>query len=171
MDERVEHEGGGVVIRQTTEADWAALKQVRLAALLDAPTAFGVSHASAAAYTDAQWRDRAAGRGPARYILAFPGAEAVGIVAHVPAAETDLNLIAMWVAPDWRGTSIAAQLVDAVKACAIAQHRRRLLLDVSPENLPASTFYRKQGFVFLPEWEALESHPEIRVQKMEWRTA
>jgi hypothetical protein len=38
-----------MLIRHTTELDWPSLKAVRLAALLDAPTAFGVTHASAAA--------------------------------------------------------------------------------------------------------------------------
>jgi hypothetical protein len=44
-----------MIIRPTTEDDWQALKAVRLAALLDAPTAFGVSHRTAAA----RWRHSA----------------------------------------------------------------------------------------------------------------
>jgi ribosomal protein S18 acetylase RimI-like enzyme len=160
----------GVVVRYLREDDWQELKRIRLAALLDAPTAFGVSHASAAAYTDAAWCDRAAGLGPARYFLAFDGGEAVGIVAHVPDANQELNLIAMWVAPSQRGTPTAARLVSAVKAHATTQGYKRLLLDVSPTNLPAVRFYQKQGFVFLPEWEPLESHPDIQLQKMAWMT-
>nr|WP_315250360.1 GNAT family N-acetyltransferase [uncultured Duganella sp.] len=155
-------------IRDTIEDDWQELRRTRLAALLDAPTAFGVTHGSAAAYTDAAWRDRAAGRGPARYILAFDGKEAVGIVAHVPDANRELELIAMWVAPSQRGTPTATRLVDGVKAYAIANGYSRVLLGVSPENARASAFYQKQGFTFLPQWEALESHPDIQVQKMEW---
>ncbi|WP_202424055.1 GNAT family N-acetyltransferase [Duganella lactea] len=158
-------------IRVTTENDWQALRHVRLAALLDAPTAFGVTHASAAAYTEQAWRDRAAGRGPARYLLAFDGDEVVGIVAHVPGASQDLYLIAMWVAPSQRGKAIATRLVDAVKAYAALNGHHRVLLDVSPQNIRASAFYQKQGFTFLPQWEALESHPHIQVQKMAWTVA
>jgi ribosomal protein S18 acetylase RimI-like enzyme len=154
-------------IRYTQEEDWQELKRVRLAALLDAPTAFGVTHASAAAYTDEAWRDRAAGRGKARFILAFEGAEAVGIVGHVPNDRQELELIAMWVAPSYRGTSIAAQLVDAVKRDNLTY--TRILLDVARSNQRASAFYQKQGFVFLPQWEPLESHPHIQLQKMEWK--
>jgi ribosomal protein S18 acetylase RimI-like enzyme len=157
-------------IRYASEADWLLLKQLRLAALLDAPTAFGVTHASAAAYTEAQWRERAAGRGPARYLLALDGDTAIGMVAHVAASATDLNLIAMWVAPQWRGASVATRLVQAVQAHAIEQQLRRVVLDVSPDNLRAAAFYRRLGFSFLPEWEPLESHPHIQVQKMEWPT-
>lgn len=39
-----------MIIRPTTDADWQILKEIRLAALLDAPTAFGVRYATAAAY-------------------------------------------------------------------------------------------------------------------------
>jgi ribosomal protein S18 acetylase RimI-like enzyme len=155
-------------IRYTSEEDWQELKRVRLAALQDAPTAFGVTYASAAAYSDDAWRDRAAGRGPARYILAFEEQQAVGIVAHLPKADRALEMIAMWVAPSRRGTTAATRLVAAVKADAIANACQRVLLDVSPENARASAFYQKQGFTVLPHWEALESHPHIQVQKMEW---
>lgn len=155
-------------IRYTTEEDWPELKRVRLAALLDAPTAFGVTHASAAAYTDEAWRDRAAGRGPARYILAFEAGRAVGIVAHVPKADQELELIAMWVAPSHRGGRTASGLIDVVKAYAAENGDLRVLLGVSPENARASAFYQKQGFSFLPQWEALESHPSIQLQKMAW---
>lgn len=154
-----------VQIRSTTEDDWQELKRIRLLALQDAPEAFGVSYASAAAYTDEAWRARAAGRGPARYFLAFDGPVAVGIVAHVPDANQEQNLIAMWVAPLLRGSSAASRLVDSVKA----QGHRRLLLDVAPGNKRAVAFYRKQDFSFLPQWETLESHPHITVQKMEWK--
>lgn len=157
-----------VDIRYTSEADWQELKRVRLAALLDAPTAFGVSHASAAAYTDDAWRDRAAGHGPARYVLAFQDGAAVGIVAHVPNAQQELELIAMWVTPSLRGMTIAAQLVAVVQAYAIANGYPRVLLDVAPANARAAAFYQKLGFTFLPEWQALESHPHIQLQKMEW---
>lgn len=158
-----------VDIRYTTETDWPELKRIRLAALLDTPTAFGVTHASAAAYTDESWRGRAAGRGPARFLLAFDGDTAVGIVAHIPGAARELGLIAMWVAPAARGTPVATRLVRAVQACAAAEAYERVVLEVSPANRRAAAFYQKLGFSFLPEWEALESHPHIQLQKMAWR--
>lgn len=167
----------GTTVRSTGEADWEALRAIRLASLLDTPTAFGISHASAAAETDGAWRDRAAGRGRAKFILAFEQGGAVGMVAYIPApvpaspsalpdAERECGLIAMWVAPSSRGTGTAAALVDAVKARARAGGHDRVVLDVAPGNLRAAAFYRGQGFVFLPEWEPLASHPHIQVQKM-----
>jgi ribosomal protein S18 acetylase RimI-like enzyme len=158
-----------MIIRRTTEEDWEALKEIRLASLLDTPTAFGVSHATAAANSDAQWRDRASGRGPAEFLLAIVNDDVVGMVGGVVSATLEFNLIAMWVRPEYRGAGAAAGLVDAIKARAVSHGHARVVLDVSPENGRAAAFYRKQGFSFLPEWEPLDSHPEIKVQKMEWR--
>lgn len=160
-----------LVIRATEAADWQDLKATRLAALLDAPTAFGVSHASAAAYVDEDWQRRADSSTERAFLLAYVGGQPVGIAAHAVSDKGECNLLAMWVAPAFRAMGIAAALVDAVKQRAVAGGHRRLVLDVSPDNRRAAAFYQKQGFVFLPEWEPLESHPHIQVQKMEWVAA
>lgn len=160
-----------VIIRSTEESDWATLREIRLASLFDSPTAFGITHAEAMANTDSQWRDRAANRGPGRFKLAFKAGIAVGIVAHVPRHSLESNLIAMWVAPHERGTHIAKSLVDAVKVECASHGYLRVVLEVSPNNLRATAFYLRQGFIFLPEWESLASHPHIQQQKMEWAIA
>ena len=157
-----------MIIRATAEDDWEALREIRLASLADSPRAFGTTHAAASANGEGQWRDRAAGRGPARFLLAFVDAAAVGMAGAVVNAEGQFNLIAMWVRPAYRGTGAAMKLVEAVKEHAVAQGHSRVMLDVSLENERAAAFYRKLGFKFLPVWEALESHPEITVQKMQW---
>lgn len=158
-------------IRATSPHEWRALKAIRLAALLDAPTAFGVSHASAAAQADEEWLQRASSSAQRTFFLAWDGQQAVGIAAQVVNSQGECQLIAMWVDPAYRGMDVAAQLVDAVKQCAMAHGHHRLMLDVAPDNARAAAFYRKQGFVFLPEWEPLASHPHIQVQKMEWLAA
>jgi ribosomal protein S18 acetylase RimI-like enzyme len=157
------------IIRHTTEDDWEILKEIRLASLLDAPTAFGVSQSTAAADSDSQWRDRASRRGPSEFLLAFMNGEAVGMVGGVVSPTLEFNLIAMWVKPAYRGTGVAAGLVDSIKTRAVSQGHTHVVLSVAPGNGRAAAFYRKLGFSFLPEWEALASHPDIKVQKMEWR--
>ena len=155
-------------IRPTTASDWPALKATRLAALLDAPTAFGASHASAASFSDTDWQQRAISTAQRTFFLAFDGDLAIGLAAQVVASDGECHLIAMWVQQEYRGMAVAAGLVEAVKQCAVKNGHARLVLDVAPENARAAAFYQKQGFVFLPEWEALESHPHIQVQKMQW---
>lgn len=157
-----------MTVLPTTEAHWPQLKATRLAALLDAPTAFGVTHAQSSANTEDDWRAHAAGRKGIAFFLAWDGDDAVGIGGGVAGGDGRYQLIAMWVRQDHRGSGVAAQLVDAVKAHAVAAGHARVVLDVSPDNVPAARFYRKQGFVFLPQWEPLASHPHIQVQAMEW---
>lgn len=161
-----------VIVRPAGENDWAALKAVRLAALRDAPTAFGVTYAAAAAQTDDQWRARASGATLPVFWLALQAegetAEPVGLAGGGVDARGRYNLIAMWVAPPLRGAGVARPLVDAVKAHALACGHARVVLDVAPDNLRAAAFYRSQGFAFIDEWEPLASHPHIRVQTMEW---
>lgn len=159
-----------MIIRHTTEEDWEVLKEIRLASLRDAPTAFGVRHASAAAESDSQWRERASGRGRAEFLLALFDGAAVGMIGGAVSVQSEFNLIAMWVRPEYRGTVAASLLVDAIKQRALARGHTNLVLDVAPENQRAAAFYQKHGFTFLPEWEALASHPEINVQKMAWRS-
>ena len=160
-----------LTIRATEPADWQDLKATRLAALLDAPTAFGASHASAAAFTDEDWQQRAVSTPQRTFLLAYADGQAVGLAAHVVSLNGEASLQAMWVKREYRGMEIAAGLVDAVKQLCVAGGHGRLVLDVSPDNARAAAFYQKQGFVFLPEWEALDSHPHIQVQKMEWLAA
>jgi ribosomal protein S18 acetylase RimI-like enzyme len=156
-----------ITIRPTLENDWTSLKAVRLAALLDSPTAFGVSHQAAAAYTDEQWKTRAAGTQTV-FWLALQDGEAIGMIGAAESQAKRYNLIGMWVAPPARGSGVAARLVDAVKANALQQGHERVFLDVAPENVRAARFYQKQGFSFIDEWEPLASHPHIQVQTMVW---
>lgn len=148
-------------IRATTASDWPTLKATRLAALLDAPTAFGASHASAAGFSDADWQQRAVSTPQRTFFLAFNGEQAIGLAAQVVAGNGECHLIAMWVQSEYRGMAVAQGLVEAVKQCAVNNGHARLALDMAPENTRAAAFYQKQGFVFLPEWEALENHPYI----------
>lgn len=154
-------------IRLTTKHDWHRLKQVRLTALLDSPTAFGVSYQTAAGYTDEQWQQRASSTGTA-FWLATVGNETLGMVGATVSDAGRFNLIGMWLAPGARGSGAGERLVEAVKARAQEQGHERVYLDVSPENGRAVRFYLKHGFVFLDEWELLESHPHIRVRGMAW---
>jgi len=155
-----------LTVRVCMPGDWRALKAVRLAALLDAPTAFGVTHASAAAYTDADWQQRAQSAAQRAYVLAFDGDMAVGLAAHAQASDGACHLLAMWVAPAWRGSDAASRLVALAKQRAMHAGHARMVLDVAPENARAAAFYQRQGFVFTSHREPLESHPHIVLQQM-----
>jgi len=152
-------------IRLTQTRDWMLLKQVRLAALQDSPTAFGVSYQAAAHYSDQQWQDRASSTGT-QFWLAFKDQQPVGMIGAAVSGTNRYNLIGMWVAPEARGSGVAAKLVDAVKSCGRDKGHKCVYLDVAPQNARAAHFYLKQGFAFIDEWEPLASHPHIKLQTM-----
>jgi ribosomal protein S18 acetylase RimI-like enzyme len=155
-------------IRLTEEKDWRLLKHTRLTALLDVPTAFGVSHQAAADYADEQWKERASAANGTEFWLAIEDGKPVGMIGAAVSQANRFNLIGMWVEPGARGSGVARQLVEAVKSRAKGKGFDRVFLDVSPENTRAANFYLKQGFAFIDEWEPLASHPHISVQTMCW---
>ncbi|QYF95697.1 GNAT family N-acetyltransferase [Massilia sp. PAMC28688] len=156
-----------ILISPVQEADWLTLKNIRLASLRDSPKAFGMTLAAASSHSQAQWRERAASP-RARFFLANVQGRAVGLIGVTAIVDGDCELIAMWVRPAARGSGVAAMLVGAVKDAAIAGGARRVNLAVAPDNLAASRLYQRQGFRFLPAFEALTSDPAITLQKMAW---
>jgi ribosomal protein S18 acetylase RimI-like enzyme len=152
-------------IRQTTEADWLDLKTIRLQSLTESAKAFGLSYEAAAAYTDAQWRDRAGNRTPPMYFVARDEGDPVGLIGAVKAG-AELSLIAMWVAPSHRGLGVGRALVAEVLSAAASRGESEVSLFVSPLNKSACALYEAMGFSFTQHFESLESYPEITVQRM-----
>lgn len=157
-------------IRATEERDWMILKEIRLAALLDTPIAFGVSYSTAITNSDEQWKQRASPETQPKFWLAFKDDKAIGMIGSGMDQIGRYNLIAMWVESESRELGIAERLVNAVKSDAISRGFKEVFLDVSPDNLNASRFYKKHGFVFIGEEKPLASHPNIQVQMMKWRS-
>lgn len=157
-----------MLIRPTREVDWPLLKHLRLAALRDAPRAFGQSYADVAAFSDMQWRALAAGREPPHFLLAFNGPHAIGMIGGVRQNDA-YHLISMWVAPQARGSGTASRLIEKVKAHALERGERNFALRVAPDNAPAVALYRKHGFTFTETTTPLRSFPDIRVQTMVWQ--
>jgi GNAT superfamily N-acetyltransferase len=104
-----------LTLRPTREEDWEILKTIRVAALLDSPTAFGLSYATAAAYSEQQWRERASHETQPEFLLAIDREQAVGLIGGFVGPTEEYKLIAMWVHPKCRGKGIAGRLVDAIK--------------------------------------------------------
>lgn len=157
-----------MIVRETNAQDWVSLKTVRLEALLDAPTAFGVSYQTAITYTDERWKELASLESQPHFWVALDRDKPVGMIGAGIDQAGRFNLIGMWLKPELRGSGVAEHLVNTVKARAIDTGYRRVTLSVSPDNIRASRFYRKQGFVFINEFLELSSHPRIKVQTMDW---
>lgn len=137
-----------VDVRRVRAEEWRALRDVRLRALKDAPSAFATRVEDALLRPDAWWRDWAArsadGDGQAMF-LAWEGAAAVGIVGTF--AEDDRRwLIAMWTDPAARRRGVGRALIEATAEFARAAGSRELFLQVLEGNDTAASLYRTCGF-------------------------
>lgn len=127
------------------EDDWERLRRVRVAALSDAPEAFGTRAEDVVDLPEAAWREQL--RRLATFVAVVDGADA-GMVRTVRHAEdpTGVYLISMWVNPAWRRRGVGAALIDAAAEWTRAAGRARLFLDVRTDNENARALYVAKGF-------------------------
>jgi hypothetical protein len=87
--------------------DWQTWREVRLAALADAPYAFGSTLAREQSFDDATWRSRVA-QDDGMVALALADGQPVGTIATYtpPLAEAPM-LVAAWVEASARGRGMA----------------------------------------------------------------
>jgi GNAT superfamily N-acetyltransferase len=151
-----------VTVRPITPDEWRVLRDVRLAALLDAPEAFYSTYEHTLTRTEEDWR---AWPARARLFLAWLGGEAVGMVGVSPAAAdpSTCDLVAMWVAPSVRGTGVADDLVRAAIVEAWSQGCTSLGLEVADGNVRAERLYARHGFVPTTEPTAMHSATRMRL--------
>lgn len=149
--------GAAITTVRVTEDDWRLLRSVRLAALAEAPDAFGSSHAEEASFVEGDWREWI--RDWATF-LAVRGDQAVGLAAGLATDDPgERRLIAMWVDPEHRCHAVAASLVDAVRRWARDDGAARLSLWVTRTNEPATRLYRRLGFTAMGRSKPLASNP------------
>ncbi|MDC0668038.1 GNAT family N-acetyltransferase [Nannocystis radixulma] len=122
------------------------LRTLRLAALRDAPDAFGSTLAEAAARSAADWQRQLVDL--ATFVAVDAGRD-VGMVrsARHPDEPTTGELLSLWVTPTARGRGVGAALVDAVVDWAGAEALHRLVLDVGDHNAAAIALYARKGFM------------------------
>jgi GNAT superfamily N-acetyltransferase len=133
-----------LTVARVGEDSWRSWREVRLAALADAPGAFADTFAEAAALPERDWRAMAR---TGAIFIASAGPEPVGVAAGVSrAAPAERGLGAMWVAPPWRGAGAAPMLAGAVIAWARSEGAARLMLWVPADHPRARAFYERQGF-------------------------
>ena len=124
--------------------DWPVFRQIRLAALQDAPEAFASSFEQEQGFDEEFWRLRL---GRSSRLLAERDDEPVGIVSVGRASEDDVaELFGMWVVPSQRGRGVAWQLTEAAAEHARTQGRRAVKLWVSTDNGRAVAFFSSYGF-------------------------
>lgn len=131
-------------LRSCGEDDWSAWRAVRLAALSEAPYAFGSTLADWRDANEERWRERLRGV-PYNVVVAIDGVD-VGMASGFP-EDGNVLLISMWVAPSARGHGVGDRLIESVTEWARELGVPAVDLDVVESNLPAIALYRRNGFV------------------------
>ncbi|MHB1876332.1 MAG: GNAT family N-acetyltransferase [Streptosporangiaceae bacterium] len=131
--------------------EWPVLRALRLAALADAPEAFGTTAECEQARDEAEWRRRLSGGSLylAGYLAGAPAGLAGAVNrAAIPSrdADRDWELVSMWVAPAARGSGAADALAGAVAGAVRAAGGDRITLWIADGQPRAMAFYLRFGF-------------------------
>ncbi|GAA2403296.1 GNAT family N-acetyltransferase [Nonomuraea africana] len=143
-------------IERLRTGDEDRLREIRLRALADAPTAFGATYDKEAAHPRDKWAERLADPDAAWFVAA-----GAGLVCAKQEREGEAHLQSMWVAPEARGTGLAGRLVDEVVAWSRTRDAYEIGLWAVDDNLGARALYARKGFLPSGEVMALPSHPEL----------
>ena len=141
-----------ITVKVLTPEDWALWRELRLAALGEAPHAFGSRLADWQGDGDCEDRWRARLELPGAHNLsAMLDDRPAGLASGVPddsrhAADGARELISMWTAPEARGHGVAGVLIRSVEDWARASGGSELRLAVAEGNEPALALYRRLGF-------------------------
>jgi len=134
-----------IKVRLLVKDEWQLYRDVRLAALRDAPEAFIARFEDEASYDDDFWRERMS---RATRIVAERGNELVGLVClglHNEDPETG-EVLGLWTAPSVRGQRVARDLVATARQKAAEDDRRLLYFWVVSDNASAVGFAGRFGF-------------------------
>lgn len=161
-----------IVVRRIRPDEADLLRNVRLAALADTPSAFASTYADESLLTEEDWSDRArAGSAGATRATFFAVADddIVGLVGGYSPdpASCRVELVSMWTHPAVRRTGVGRLLVNAVFDWARACGAQAVELWVTRGNVGAEKLYRGMGFVDTGDYQPLPSDPckeELRMR-------
>lgn len=150
-----------VCVRAVSADEWETLRDVRLAALREAPDAFGSSYAREEGFTEEDWRRRLTGPGVTffAWLPDMPGP--AGIAGVYAGEDGTAQLVSMWVRPSARGGGAGGALVGAAADWARAHGYDTLYLWVTESNGPARKLYERCGFAPTGERQPLPSDPAM----------
>jgi ribosomal protein S18 acetylase RimI-like enzyme len=135
-------------IRVPGPDDWAAVRDLRLAALQDTPLAFGSTYELEAPRTESDWRGWLSRTDGERYV-AYDDEGAVGLAAVYLRVEPEglvPEIVSMWVHPRGRGQGVGRALVDMASRWVAARGYDEVRIMVTYENTAALGFYERLGF-------------------------
>ena len=132
-----------------TPDGWRLWRELRLAALMEAPDAFGstLREWSGAADTEQRWRARLEAV-PLNLVVTCDGEPAGMVSAKGPEGDRPVELLSMWVAPACRGRGVGDEAIRRVLAW-VSENcpGSDVELSVKAANDHAIRLYERHGFV------------------------
>jgi GNAT superfamily N-acetyltransferase len=151
-----------VMVRDVTAADWAALRDIRLEALQNAPDAFGSTFAREVAFGEADWQARISRGGNfLGYLPEASATEPAGLIGGYQEEPALVELVGMYVRPRARGRGVGEALIATVISWAGARDAASVHLWVTETNKPARLLYERCGFTPTGERLPLPSNPTL----------
>ena len=143
-------------IRRIQIGESDLLKKIRLTSLQDAPYAFSSTYDSALQRSIENWREQAdlSAQGSDRAtFVAFSDDMPIGMAAlYRLEDQVDVGeILQVWINPEYRGTSVAWELMDVIFKWAGENNFRKILAGVTKVNTRALRFYTKYGFSKIDE--------------------
>ena len=153
-------------LRRIRPTDDAILRDVRLAALKEAPDAFAANLTETEAWPAGRWQERAernAAGDDAITLFAEENAAACGMVGGQRSRSdpSAAMLVAMWVSPNHRRRGIGKLLVNGVISWAESARYSIVQLWVTDSNAAAKTLYESAGFEATSTTQRLPSNPNL----------
>ena len=136
-------------IRELGTDDWRLWRELRLAALAEAPGAFGskLSEWTGPGDTEQRWRARLSSVA-INIVLTWEGKPAAMVSATAPDRGGAIELMSMWVSPCARGRGVGDAAVRHVLDWARTTHDNpAVVLCVKSQNSEAIALYQRHGFV------------------------
>ena len=151
-----------VLVREAVAGDWQALRDIRLAALRDAPEAFGSTYQQQVTFGEADWQRRIARGGTfLAYLPEVSASEPAGLAGGFQEQPGVVELVSMYVRPPARGRGVGEALVASVIEWATARDAASVHLWVTETNGPARLLYERCGFTLTGERQPLPSNPGL----------
>jgi ribosomal protein S18 acetylase RimI-like enzyme len=156
-------------VEKLTENEWRRLRDVRLSALLDDPSAFLANHEREAAYGEQRWRQEFS-RGEWNIMLADDQEIGLlGVTREQKMRSQECYLEYLWVAPGFRRSGVASMLLRTVLDRLRDTGVDTVWLYILDGNEYAMRLYQRFGFQKTGEPQLLPGHPAGSEQRMELR--
>ncbi|MDF1811679.1 MAG: GNAT family N-acetyltransferase [Verrucomicrobiales bacterium] len=137
-------------IRRIEIGEVELYRETRLKSLRESPNAYSSKYDDAASRSEESWRSQvdasAAGGDRATFIMLDEHPVGLAALYRSENCPRDGELIQVWIAPEERGGSAAAELVEEIFRWAADNGFLRVRAEVMPGNSRALRFFEKNGF-------------------------